>query len=440
MAIIICPNCGGENNITKKSGQECVYCGTIFAKKNLQAIKSDKKEKFNILYKDAPLIYKTKISPTEAIRAAKKYVIEQLKKALNDKSEKEYWEYISPIEQKAKLFKYVAKLYYVPNYLFEFDAQKGDYIDNYEFISFGGTNSGYPMEIIYDFKEIKRRLEIELDTSIDSNSYGNRKFVKSPMEIWDSLYTKKELDNFIRYENPEVKCILLPYYVVEVYIGDKKEKNKEIIALDWDGKIISYFYPQWLLAKYYLGENYHELLEDRKKSKEDKIDKRKKRIGNYIGNLLLVLICLLVLWFIGGKWLYNNYKEKNEQEKIKIESEKQKEKETLFIQQSELLFKKNFVGKEIEGNDYFHYIRIRVLDNNQLEYQTGLKLSTQEDVYWDTMKKVKYELEIDAELNSLILRFDNNYSSNLIGNENDELEEQFKIKIFPYDYNCNIID
>lgn len=28
MATIICPSCGGENNVTKKSGQECAYCGT----------------------------------------------------------------------------------------------------------------------------------------------------------------------------------------------------------------------------------------------------------------------------------------------------------------------------------------------------------------------------------------------------------------------------
>lgn len=29
MATVICPNCGGENNITNKDSQECAYCGTI---------------------------------------------------------------------------------------------------------------------------------------------------------------------------------------------------------------------------------------------------------------------------------------------------------------------------------------------------------------------------------------------------------------------------
>lgn len=29
MATVICPNCGGENNITNKNGQECAYCGTL---------------------------------------------------------------------------------------------------------------------------------------------------------------------------------------------------------------------------------------------------------------------------------------------------------------------------------------------------------------------------------------------------------------------------
>lgn len=29
MATVICPNCGGENNVTKRGGQECAYCGTM---------------------------------------------------------------------------------------------------------------------------------------------------------------------------------------------------------------------------------------------------------------------------------------------------------------------------------------------------------------------------------------------------------------------------
>ena len=29
MATVICPNCGGENTVTKRGGQECAYCGTM---------------------------------------------------------------------------------------------------------------------------------------------------------------------------------------------------------------------------------------------------------------------------------------------------------------------------------------------------------------------------------------------------------------------------
>ena len=29
MATVICPNCGGENNVTNRDGQECAYCGTM---------------------------------------------------------------------------------------------------------------------------------------------------------------------------------------------------------------------------------------------------------------------------------------------------------------------------------------------------------------------------------------------------------------------------
>lgn len=41
MATVICPNCGGENNVTKRGGQECAYCGTML---HLSAPKKTKKQ------------------------------------------------------------------------------------------------------------------------------------------------------------------------------------------------------------------------------------------------------------------------------------------------------------------------------------------------------------------------------------------------------------
>lgn len=45
MATVICPNCGGENNVTKRGGQECEYCGTML--QYPQAKKKSEKKKTN---------------------------------------------------------------------------------------------------------------------------------------------------------------------------------------------------------------------------------------------------------------------------------------------------------------------------------------------------------------------------------------------------------
>ena len=45
MATVICPNCGGENNVTKRGGQECEYCGTML--QYPQAKKKTEKKKTN---------------------------------------------------------------------------------------------------------------------------------------------------------------------------------------------------------------------------------------------------------------------------------------------------------------------------------------------------------------------------------------------------------
>lgn len=43
MATVICPNCGGENNVTNRDGQECAYCGTMLYLPTPNKVKSKDK-------------------------------------------------------------------------------------------------------------------------------------------------------------------------------------------------------------------------------------------------------------------------------------------------------------------------------------------------------------------------------------------------------------
>lgn len=43
MATVICPNCGGENNVTEHNGQECAYCGTMLYLPTPKKVKSKDK-------------------------------------------------------------------------------------------------------------------------------------------------------------------------------------------------------------------------------------------------------------------------------------------------------------------------------------------------------------------------------------------------------------
>lgn len=43
MATVICPNCGGENNVTNRNGQECAYCGTMLYLPTPNKVKSKDK-------------------------------------------------------------------------------------------------------------------------------------------------------------------------------------------------------------------------------------------------------------------------------------------------------------------------------------------------------------------------------------------------------------
>lgn len=47
MATVICPNCGGENNVTKRGGQECAYCGTMLQYPQAKRKQTKKSEESN---------------------------------------------------------------------------------------------------------------------------------------------------------------------------------------------------------------------------------------------------------------------------------------------------------------------------------------------------------------------------------------------------------
>lgn len=41
MAVVICPNCGGENNVTNSGGQECAFCGSVLKDSKIENSSSE---------------------------------------------------------------------------------------------------------------------------------------------------------------------------------------------------------------------------------------------------------------------------------------------------------------------------------------------------------------------------------------------------------------
>lgn len=287
MATVKCPNCGAIGNV----GSVCEFCGTTIIASTEDIADNPRRKSKKISSEGNIKVYQSKYSSDYALKKAKEAVLAYLERIAKDRSMQEYWEYVTPIEEKAKLFSYKATLRYIPFYLFEFKAEvqedkdsKYTQIKTLKYIGFAGSKS-YPSQAQIDFCPIEDLTSFDHASKANAKSVSSSKFVKESTQVWDSIYGKKERTKFVRYEAPEVKRIFLPFYVVNISIRLPNENGDivdEEIVMDYMGVIKDISNVDGIhnmLAEYYLGENCLNTLKKRK-SERNKIEQEKKNKSN----------------------------------------------------------------------------------------------------------------------------------------------------------------
>ena len=120
----------------------------------------------------------------------------------------------------------------------------------------------------------------------------------------------------------------------------------------------------------------------------------------------IAIVCLCLLFPIFVSKILNSVIEKNSS--IAVEGTKIMAEESAELQAWKTRFHEEFVGKEyVSNSSNENVLKIRVLDDNTLQYQTG---SNDNDIltpsfWWDAPKTVKYKLAIVGD--ELRLIFDN---------------------------------
>ncbi len=153
---------------------------------------------------------------------------------------------------------------------------------------------------------------------------------------------------------------------------------------------------------------------ERKKQadKEKQTDKTQDTVWGCIFAFIIVCFILVVIFFIG---LLVEIATDNHDSRDVIKNSTTvvdvKEAERTELEQWRTRFQEEFVGKEYVSDSFSkELLRIRVLDNTTLQYQTGIKDGEGLEPYikWEDLRTAKYQLEIDGsdDSKSLVWTFD----------------------------------
>lgn len=394
MAKIICPNCGGENNVTKTSGQECQYCGSslIDIKERKQNTKEVKSAKEETLY----YVGKTKISPSEITEKAKHFIKEKLEKVGRHSK---YWEIVQPIDEKINLFSFETKLVYAPVYVYTGSgkSRNGDLLNYCFLIESGGDvkdkssyYADFSMAINYEKISFSKFLAMSLELKKGNAKVELTDFPNDPYKLWNSVRGRDMRKELRDWDDPKIYKALIPLFVVLVNIGEDK---KYYIIYDWTGDELYSFVsaPEYAIAEELLGKDYKAIIDKQWEDKqaqskqqeeyeeEQIMAKRKEESKKTNIGCAYISICALIIiasGLYGFFYAVPNKKEELHYEQVSQEYERKRNEEMEKFEEfnPEKTFIKEFKGVWWEGSDLASWdakhFRFKIINGTELQYQT----------------------------------------------------------------------
>ena len=410
MAKVICPNCGGENNITKTSGQECQYCGSSLTdtkgkKQNAKDVKSVKED--NLYY-----VGKTKITPSEITEKAKQFIKKKLEKV---GSQSKYWEIIQPIDETINLFSIETKMIYAPVYIYTgLGKSRSGELLNYCFsIESGGDIKGEPssnisLSMAINYKQISfsKYLKMSREHKKGGTKTLLTDFPYDPNKLWNSVRGRDMRNNLTDWDEPQIYKTLIPLFVVSVNIGE----HKYYIIYDWTGDEMNsdIYAPEYDIAKTKLGNDYMAIInkqwEDKQSQKQQLKEFEKQRIlkkqKKEDMKTYYIIICLLIIIASGlYGYIYAIPQKQSElrYEQVSQEYERKRNEamEKFEAYNPEKTFIKEFKGKWLEGNDYNKNLRFKIINDTELQYQTyEHEPRSRDDFNWGPSKTVPFNISL----------------------------------------------
>ena len=451
MAKVICPNCGSENNVTKKSGQECEYCGTTLPSQSINENKKDSKDNKGI-NENYYFQISSEFTPEFINEKAKEFIFERLCSMENDPK---YGSIIQPVNERIKLFSFQTEIINVPVYIYFVKGKKlGGEISHYLYmIDAGGPFKEIPIVTSYylrawvSYKEIDMELhKLPIERKDSNPQYVNKNFPDDPKDLWDSVRGRDLRKELIDWEIQHVFNTFIPFFIVKVNIGE----NTKAMIYDWRGKRHHSIFEsdlKALVGEAVLGKNYEQILEnqwnekqlqikqeqeelERQRLLEQKKKDRKTNIGCVFASLFTIVA---IVGTIYGLFFYLPDKREKEMTQIQQETEERELKEFVALK-PEKAFVKEFKGKWLTGNDNKSpdekWIRIKIKNNHTLQYQTyqvdGLFMGK-----WNWGKTMTADYSFDYSLTSditpthngpfLIIKFSDYEGVCPVYNQNGEL-------------------
>lgn len=385
MAKATCPSCGALG----ESGKECEYCGVLIPTSVKKTIKT-KGESSNSSspfswYNVCPAGWEPSKGDVIGDSSTSLYMVvfqQRVTKVCN------YW--------KERYEDQVDDYYAIINRdgIFVVDPSNSKltlFVDNYDYIKSNDEIKHWLCNITTEGIDILEEFCIIASRSIE----------------FDYLIFESEGKYTAFYDRLKRKLIPLDKPFPADSSFPKKGKNKTyIFEKDKRTWIVKVAGGKGIVTFKEAKEDEKEELEDEKEELATQTVNDKPNFGCIFWTIAITCLCLLFILPVFVVVRLNSATENNSS--IAVEDTKTMAEESAELQAWKTRFHEEFVGKEyVSNSSNENVLKIRVLDDNTLQYQTG---SNDNDIlapsfWWDAPKTVKYKLAIVGD--ELRLIFDN---------------------------------